>query len=150
MFGAISTPLRGRGAAAALTVMRLAKLGSVTLVWTCVWLVACGGDRSGAPNGPPPREDRTGVPAWFIDATATTGLDFVHFNGMTGEFYYPEVIAPGVALFDYDSDGDLDVFLVQGQKFASGKPMFPLQSTKPLTGRLFRNDLDAGPDGAHV
>ena len=69
---------------------------------------------------------------------------------MTGEFYYPEVIAPGVALFDYDNDGDLDVFLTQGQKFGSGKPLFPLQSSQPLTGRLFRNDLEIRPDGAHV
>ncbi len=33
---------------------------------------------------------------------------------MTGQFYYPEIIAPGVALLDYDNDDDLDVFLVQG------------------------------------
>jgi enediyne biosynthesis protein E4 len=37
------------------------------------------------------------------------GLGFVHFNGMSGEFYYPEIMAPGVALFDYDNVGDLDV-----------------------------------------
>jgi hypothetical protein len=39
--------------------------------------------------------------AWFLDVTAETGLNFTHINGMrmTGEFYYPEVIAPGAALF---------------------------------------------------
>ena len=61
----------------------------------------------------------------FVDVTAQTGLDFVHVNGMTGEFYYPEIMAPGVALFDYDNDGDLDVFLIQGQ---------PLGSTRGLAG----------------
>src|SRR4029453_7841996 len=134
MFDTISPPLRRRFAA----------LG------VCVCLVSCGSDRSGPRPGSLPQHDRAVEPAWFTDATASTGLDFVHFNGMTGEFYYPEVIAPGVALFDYDNDGDLDVFLGQGQKFAPGKPASPVQSSHPLSGRLFRNDLEIRADGAHV
>jgi hypothetical protein len=31
---------------------------------------------------------------WFTDKSKETGLDFVHFNGMSGEFYYPEVMPP--------------------------------------------------------
>ena len=37
-----------------------------------------------------------------------------------GAFYYPEILGPGVALFDYDNDGDLDAYLVQGASL--GKP----------------------------
>src|SRR4051794_25167301 len=47
--------------------------------------------------------------AWFVDRAADAGLLFTHRNGMSGKFYYGEIIAPGAALFDYDNDGDLDV-----------------------------------------
>ena len=84
---------------------------------------------------------------WFVDRTDETGLTFTHFNGMTGDFYYPEVMPPGVALFDYDNDGDLDVFVIQGDMF-SGKLIDSALSPpkSPLSSRLFRNDL-AGPKG---
>src|SRR3954468_17032921 len=51
---------------------------------------------------------------WFSERAREAGLDFVHFNGMSGKLLYPELMAPGVALFDYDNDGDVDIFVVQG------------------------------------
>jgi hypothetical protein len=56
----------------------------------------------------------SGEPEWFVDRAHDVGIDFVHFNGMSGQFYFPESMAPGVGLLDYDNDGDLDVYLVQG------------------------------------
>jgi hypothetical protein len=62
---------------------------------------------------------------WFVDAAERTGLRFTHANGMSGGHFMTEILGSGVALFDYDNDGDLDVFLVQSK----GR------------SRLFRNNL---------
>ena len=86
---------------------------------------------------------------WFTDRARESGIDFVHFNGMTGRFYQPEIMAPGVALFDYDNDGDLDVFLVQGRLLGTGTPLIP-PPPGSLTDRLYRNDLETKPDGTRV
>ena len=96
------------------------------------------------------QEPPTGQREMFVDRAAETGLDFVHFNGMSGEFYYPEMTGGGAALLDYDGDGDLDVYLVQGKMLGRGKTvddaLFPPRHPLPLTDRLYRNEL-VSPDG---
>ena len=93
-----------------------------------------------------------GAGAWFVDKAQEAGLDFMHFNGMSGEFYFPEHIGPGAGLLDYDDDGDLDVFLVQGQMLGVGDtvgdvPFPPSPGQMPLRSRLYRNDLEVDPAG---
>ncbi len=80
----------------------------------------------------------------FRDAAAETGLNFVHRDGGTGERYMPEMVGAGVALLDYDNDGDLDVFLVQGGNFQPGQLKDDGPSSRPA---LFRNDLKVNSDG---
>ena len=119
----------------------------------CGLLAACSG-----PSPPAPAEDGTngqGSPAAseppFVDATAAAGLDFVHFNGMSGEYYFPEMTGAGVAFVDYDRDGDLDVYLLQGQMLGDGtdpaRATFPADRPAPLTDRLYRNDLSLDERG---
>ncbi len=61
-----------------------------------------------------PRVDPPSSPL-FREAATEVGLTFHHFTGATGEFYFPENMGPGAALIDYDNDGDLDVYLLQGK-----------------------------------
>ncbi len=85
---------------------------------------------------PASRDSSPAADAWFVDVAASSGLDFVHHSGATGEHYFPETTGSGAALFDYDDDGDLDVYLVQGTALdASG--VVP----GPLVDRLYRNEL---------
>jgi enediyne biosynthesis protein E4 len=104
-----------------------------------IMLSGCG--RAGDPAAPPQRE-------WFIDQARETGIDFIHINGMSGKLYMPEILAPGVALFDFDNDGDLDVYLVQGSGLAAqSSAPGPGPESPQFSDRLFRNDLTIGSDG---
>ncbi|MEM7053796.1 MAG: VCBS repeat-containing protein, partial [Pseudomonadota bacterium] len=72
---------------------------------------------------------------WFIDVSESSGVDFDYDNGGTGTFYFPEIMGGGVALFDYDQDGLLDLYLVQGGAIGSG--IAPEHRTQ--SDRLYRN-----------
>src|ERR1043166_6362808 len=71
----------------------------------------------------------------FKEVADHAGLKFQHYNGMTGKFYLPEITGSGAALFDFDNDGDLDVFLVQGNLLEPNtKPadtLFPWRGSQP-------------------
>lgn len=85
------------------------------------------------------------APPIFEEVTDKVGLKFQHYNGMTGKFFLPEIMGAGAALFDFDNDGDLDVFIVQGTTLepSSGvtKTLFPWRGTGSPRSQLFRNDL---------
>ena len=132
--------------------------------------LGCGNGQSDSPVGRPGRDASTvreasvaasgpvaaGPDDWFVDRAAEAGLRFTLFNGMSGAFYFPEMLPGGAGLFDYDGDGDLDVYLVQGQMLGAGMTLddalFPPSESQPdqLRGRLYRNDLSAGTDGDPV
>ena len=81
----------------------------------------------------------------FKEVAQQVGLKFQHYNGMTGKFYLPEITGSGAALFDFDNDGDLDVFLVQGNTLEPGTEpagtLYPWRGAEPPRGKLFRNDV---------
>jgi enediyne biosynthesis protein E4 len=72
----------------------------------------------------------------FRDDAASAGLRFVFNNGESPRRQLPEIMAGGVGLLDYDGDGWLDVFVIQGGAF-------PPDQSQPSTGdQLFRNRGD--------
>lgn len=84
-------------------------------------------------------------PTRLPDAALKTGLTFKHFIGATGDYLLPENMSGGVALFDYDQDGDLDVFFTQGAMLGTTEDpreaLYPPPTDQWPQHRLYRNEL---------
>ncbi len=67
----------------------------------------------------------------FPDVTRAAGIDFLHESGLSREKLIVETVGSGLAWIDYDNDGHLDLYLVNG---------FRMSEEKPSPGNaLFRN-----------
>ena len=75
----------------------------------------------------------------FTDITAQAGIDFVHFNGATGEKLLPETMGSGAAFFDFDNDDDPDLLLVNSTSWPHSAAAQPAP-----TPALYRNDGNGG------
>ena len=80
----------------------------------------------------------------FIDATKAAGIAFTHANSATPSKYLVETMGGGVALFDYDNDGRLDVFFTNGAKIEDPMPRNgrPDKSDPAYWNRLYRQRAD--------
>lgn len=74
---------------------------------------------------------------WLTDITTQVGLDFTHQTGATGRFLLPEIMGAGGAMFDYDDDGDLDIYLING-----GNDPLAAQPDGAIRNALYRQDPD--------
>ncbi len=73
-------------------------------------------------------------PVVYTDVTPDSGIQFVHTDGSGGRYFITETVASGLGLLDYDLDGDLDIY------FVNGAPLPGTESQEPPLDRLYRND----------
>ena len=77
---------------------------------------------------------RAEPPIEFRDVTDQTGIVFRHTDGSSGRRYIVETVTAGLALFDYNGDGRIDVY------FLNGAPLAGSQVERPPRNALYRNE----------
>jgi hypothetical protein len=105
----------------------------LALLWALIVaspLSACRHQPAGGEAGTVVASEPSGP--WFREVIAASGIDFRHTSGQSGRFWFPEAEIGGVGLLDYDEDGDLDVYFVQGGS------LDPAASERPGNA-LYRN-----------
>jgi hypothetical protein len=78
------------------------------------------------------------APVWagiqFVEVTDSSGVTFTHISGASGKYHIVETVTAGLALFDYDQDGDVDLYFLNGS-YHDSEP----SGTLPRNA-LYRND----------
>jgi enediyne biosynthesis protein E4 len=126
---------------------RAAAGGLLAAVIAAAWLgaAATASASAPAPVGRPPAaapasraSAAAAVPSLpqYVDVTVAAGIDFTYTNGATGHKHMPECMGSGAALFDYDGDGFLDLYILNGA-YLSDAPAGP-----PPRNAMYRNRGD--------
>ena len=84
------------------------------------------------------------TPGLFVDITQKSGVNFSYQASHTSKKYLIETMGAGVALFDYDNDGRLDIFLVNGAPLDDPTPLgtIPKKSGAKFWNRLYHQKAD--------
>jgi hypothetical protein len=91
-----------------MTPNRPLRLYCIGLLSFCCSISAC--SRDSDPVAPDPVRGKP----WFQEVTTPARLDFRHEAGPTGSYFMPQSMGSGAALLDFDQDGRLDIYLIQG------------------------------------
>jgi len=87
---------------------------------------------------------RSTPPVQFVDVTADLGIHFVHQASPTTQKYLVETMGAGVAVFDCDGDGRLDIFFVNGARINDPMPKgtLPVKDGAKYWNRLYHQKPD--------
>jgi hypothetical protein len=111
------------------------------LVYACIFLCVAappgGCRRDSATTVQDDRPEHRPHTSYFTDITDEVGLDFSHVDGADGSLWMAEMMGSGVALFDFDNDSDLDIYLTNGHRGLGTREI----SHGPVN-RLYRREHD--------
>lgn len=99
-------------------------------------------------EGQSPTHEKTSLPepapARFVDVTTALGVNFLYQASHTSQKYLLETMGSGIALFDYDNDGRLDIFLVNGAPLRDPEPSgsIPQKTNSKYWNRLYHQKPD--------
>jgi enediyne biosynthesis protein E4 len=91
-----------------------------------------------------PARANVATPGKFVDITSSSGIHFQYQSSHTSRKYLLETMGPGVALFDYDNDGRLDIFVVNGAPLSdpTAKGTIPQKTGPKYWNRLYHQKSD--------
>lgn len=117
--------------------MRRAEIRSLLLLCVSIALPAGAACRRAEPPAAVVRPTPVRVPTIrFEERAADVGVAFVHVNGASGRKWMPETMGGGVAVFDYDRDGRMDLLFVSGSRW----PGDPRRGVERSSLTLYRNE----------